>query len=715
MKRLSLIAAATVALIGLAFLFVRSEQPVETASTSRTVSTPAAARAERRVRMGPGDATSIEDTGGQAVVVEDVTGGVVFGARARCGGEPIGAFESDEAGRLSLPETCTSLVVGADGYVPLAVDQVGERIRLTPAGSISGVVLTADGAHVADAVIDTATGAHAVSDELGRFTLPELPPARYQPRAVVLGPAPLEGRATRSIRLDLAEQREGIEIVVAPTHALTVRVEDALGSPCERAQVGLRNGLVSEMAIAEADTVSLVGLEPGEYELEARCWKSALGQNGRGSVRSNVVVNSGHRTLDVQVEAGSSVLGRVAAGGVPVEGARVVVMGVDENEPIIRSATTDESGTYSVFGLAPGSFTATLAGSGEEPTNLEVSGETIANWNLPARYPISGEVEGAQTGDVVTFTHAVGMDTFARVDEHGSFTGPELPPGKVVVVLRDRAWVELERETIQIDGSEWISFHRAPATCRLDVHVQDSSGMPIPDVMVEVAGREETRSEAAFSRGAHVGQTDVDGDVGVVGLTPGTSARLRASIRGGAVIQQDIDPCEGVVAVELASGGELTGHAPRKGESYEVSLTGPKGELYGGRFQANEWAMEGVAAGTHEVTLVTSTGWSCMGPVTVAEGGSARFDCQAKPAREVRGIVTQEGKPVRGVTVSAGQALVTTGDNGAFTLLVPEVETRLTVFDRVSLDSLERTLSPGAIDLGKLSLVDREEQAADEQ
>jgi hypothetical protein len=210
--------------------------------------------------------------------------------------------------------------------------------------------------------------------------------------------------------------------------------------------------------------------------------------------RPGEVVSVGRgRTSDlvVALQKGASVAGRVLDGdGQPVGGARVrvtprrvvgldVVLGGDVGEPAI--ATTDETGTYRVFDLAPGDYLVSAAArvlaSGDAVIAGTLQGQgPVANAQgasvgyAPAYYPAATQAEEATVVTLGAGIDRAGVDIrtavvrFARVD--GVLTGVDGVMPANQIQIRPRGWTTtgafLSSQTTRAGADGRFTFANVP-------------------------------------------------------------------------------------------------------------------------------------------------------------------------------------------------------------------------------------------------------------
>lgn len=221
------------------------------------------------------------------------------------------------------------------------------------AGAISGVVAQPDGHD--RAVIVTSGDAEALAGPDGRFTLSGLDDGEHELVARARGLLPASARARTGAT--------GVRLVLRPGAALTGVVRDAqTGEPLPAFTV-IASPRVGAVERGEAVSASVYDAE-GRYRLEGlrpgRWVVSAAALGYAPSEEHPVEIGEGVAEADLALGRGGRLHGRVRdrATASPLAGARVDLEGVlaarDAPVPVLASTTTDETGAFSLAGVAPG-------------------------------------------------------------------------------------------------------------------------------------------------------------------------------------------------------------------------------------------------------------------------------------------------------------------------------------------------------------------------
>jgi hypothetical protein len=205
-----------------------------------------------------------------------------------------------------------------------------------------------------------------------------------------------------------------------------------------------------------------------------------------------VSVGTGRTTdLVVALQKGASITGRVLDGnGQPVVGARVrvtprrlvglgVVIGGDVGEPAI--VTTDETGAYRVFDLAPGDYLVGVAARVFAPGDAIIDGSPQSQGPVPsaqgasvgyapAYYPAATQPEDAAVVTLEASTDRAGVDIrttvvrLARVE--GVLTGVDGVMPANQILIRPRGWTTsgafLSTQTTRAGADGRFTFPNVP-------------------------------------------------------------------------------------------------------------------------------------------------------------------------------------------------------------------------------------------------------------
>jgi hypothetical protein len=151
----------------------------------------------------------------------------------------------------------------------------------------------------------------------------------------------------------------------AGSATLSVAVSD-VGGVVSGAVATLSSGSAADSAsaavVAATDntgTASFSNLTPGTYRL-------LVADGTDAPLSETVTVSSGANQQTVSLAPGGAITGTIAAGGQPVEAASVVAVANAASTPS-GQATTAADGTYTIAGLAPGTYSISINVGGDVP------------------------------------------------------------------------------------------------------------------------------------------------------------------------------------------------------------------------------------------------------------------------------------------------------------------------------------------------------------
>ena len=159
----------------------------------------------------------------------------------------------------------------------------------------------------------------------------------------------------------------------AGTSSLEVTVSDGSG-PVSGALVSLTAGSSADSSVAavaaatgSAGSADFANLTPGTYQLQVT-------DGADTPVSESVDVASGSSSAGVTMAEGGTINGTVDSGSSPVNGATVVAVPEGSTTPA-GEASTGADGSYSIAGLAPGTYDLSVSAPGDAPTVL--TGESV--------------------------------------------------------------------------------------------------------------------------------------------------------------------------------------------------------------------------------------------------------------------------------------------------------------------------------------------------
>lgn len=324
---------------------------------------------------------------------------------------------------------------------------------LTPAARIAGTVVDESGNPLGGAKLllaedlgdDSAKGPRgrlvsaAETDRDGRFELTDLAPGRFRLAALGSGFLPETGQ---KITLAEGEGIEGIEIVLHRGATLEGRVSAPDGSPAAGAKVVVLDteeesglGLVGRPgAVSDREgRYEIGGISEGDHTVLADL-------NGFQPARGLIRVEVGANRLDLRLEEGFEVSGRVSGPEGPVPGAVLRLLPQQEGSTAPSPGSTGPDGAFRFPAVAEGRYRIEVEKPGYAmvSTSLEVQVEGAPVTNLEVKLERGGAVAGwilgldahdlAQVQIVATAPGRTGQA--GQVDPEGRYRIEGLGPGE---------------------------------------------------------------------------------------------------------------------------------------------------------------------------------------------------------------------------------------------------------------------------------------------
>lgn len=309
------------------------------------------------------------------------------------------------------PGTQVSLHVDVEAFFPQAMYAVAPadapvELVLTRVARLEGRVIDESGRPVARAYVGARfaegpggqTTDSARTDEEGRFVLGRLAEGEVEldmGLGAHLLPTP------ERVRVAAGETVRGVELRVTTGLAVSGRVLDSKGEPIRLARVDCHpcSGVASDQADFDG-LYSIQGLRPGRITLYA-------GQDGYVGTRAETEVGPGDVTLDLVLERGVVVSGRVLRATGEPAGRVVVALTGEPDDPsrFLQNGSvrnlTEPDGSFELPSIPDGTYRFVLSAP-EEPLT-----ETVA-WRLELPDPLT--VAGAPVPDL-----AIRLPQFAAI------------------------------------------------------------------------------------------------------------------------------------------------------------------------------------------------------------------------------------------------------------------------------------------------------------
>lgn len=315
------------------------------------------------VRVLTADGEPVADVSVRALPAEEESrpGPMMFSAG-------LDRVQTDSAGRCRLTmeapgiyrveasqsaSTVTALVKAGPGVTPV-------ELRFPPGFEISGRVIGMDGAGMPGAMVD-------LQEETGRFTLgigtgpggtfvfSQVPDGNYRLKAkredlsTDARVLTIAGRSVQGLELRLGPEEGGRGSLTG--HLLGLTPEELLGT-----SLGMFN-MNGGHHTAQPDRQGVYRferLEAGEWTVQA---STSDGRQAQGNVQ--ILPGAGETTLDLELQKGFTIAGRVLVDGKPLSGADVQAWGMERPVAFTRTA---HDGSFKLAGLTAGPVTLVVIG-----------------------------------------------------------------------------------------------------------------------------------------------------------------------------------------------------------------------------------------------------------------------------------------------------------------------------------------------------------------
>lgn len=444
------------------------------------------------------------------------------------------------------------------------------ELRMGRGSRLSGVVVTGGrpvpGANVALAAAGEGFGGPfgpggqgVTSDDGGRFRFERLTPGRYTLTAT------LRGQTSSPVEAVLQGSASRDDLVLELGGGATIRGLVKGLAEAERGGVRVSaNGPEQYFASARtgADgSFELVGAPVGPISLTARVGDFA---SGTRSAAGQVAVPEGQAEVSAEIvfETGLRIDGRFTRAGEPVPEAHVTAF--PRGGGSSASATTDAAGSFSLEGLATGTYEVRAAtfGQGGTSTSARKTVELRADLTLDLEAPLgrlAGQVVEAETrrpinDAVVELQAGEGGLERASTDSAGRFELDDLDPGPRTFSVRKPGYETATRTASVSEGGSEITVELRRGEGIGLVARDGIYGTPLRHVFVRVL---DGAGASLFTGGVAL---DSEGRGEVPGLAPGTY-ELRADAAGYApVALRGIAVPAPALSVSLTPGGTLELH-----------------------------------------------------------------------------------------------------------------------------------------------------------
>ncbi|HEY6139761.1 MAG TPA: carboxypeptidase regulatory-like domain-containing protein [Thermoanaerobaculia bacterium] len=451
------------------------------------------------------------------------------------GGEVVYGAITDAKGAFTIPNALPgtyAVFSGRPGYniprveVPLVAGRtVQKSLYATPLGTISGVVMDEDKRPVAAARVNTRAASREAMNFTMMFGRPDArgaysgPDGRFVVKDVqteqdIIVDAAKKGYPpahTTPMRVIAGEKKSGVSLTIPRGIAFAGRVLDKNNKPVPNAAIetvetandqgaqirrvmAFANSRQSDdMVRSGADGTFVVRVKEGRYDVVVK----AEGYASK-TLRAQQVA-AGMKPVDIVVEPGVEITGRVTRGGMGVDGVNVSTMSMTEG---MQSTMSAPDGTFRLTDLAPGPMM--LVVNKQEAFIQEMRQVTAPAKDVNIELPPGGRITGhvvdkASHQPVSSFQAGVSTSRSgggmviqtppmlkAFTSDDGAFTLDNVRPGPTQVVVNAPGYTQGRVPNIEVEEGK-----TAPeVTVELDTGVKltgkvtGSSGEPLSGVTV---------------------------------------------------------------------------------------------------------------------------------------------------------------------------------------------------------------------------------------
>jgi hypothetical protein len=544
------------------------------------------------------------------------------------------------------------------------------------------------------------------TDAAGRFEVKSLPAGTFDLTVRGRGFAPLtvpgldvpEG----SGRTDLGT------VMLAPGVALRGLVTDAKGGPVEGAEVRARAAERSELpglhtSDSDKEAADAVTSPDGSFVLADRAPGESLDLSvlhpSYGPGKAPGVAVPSEAPIRIVLQATSRVSGRATGpDGKPVAGAFVFLSELESvslggqsgllSSGRLHDGRTDDDGSFSLEGVAPGPVRLNAQAPGRQKTTLEglevkpgqdltglqvvlAPGATIEGRVLS---PDGGPVTGAEV--VVVEPSPDGGPSFsplrARTDGDGQYRIDGIAPGPRVLEARAEGYQRAVRDVEVSPEARAVDF-RLERGLEVSGRVVDAAGSPIPSAQLSlIAGDDFFQASRALS--------GPEGAFRFSGLKAGTYRLMArkdgyASDRRGETVMLAGSSVSGL-EVKLSAGGTIAGRIsglePSQlsrvrvwaGSELHLGNIDPEGGYRIANLPPGDWLVTAV---------VPDTPLHAEGRASLEPGvPEARVDLELGGGHELTGVVLRNGQPLAGAHLAltrggmAGSQTAASDHQGSF-------------------------------------------------
>jgi hypothetical protein len=376
---------------------------------------------------------------------------------------------------------------------------------------------------------------------------------------------------------------------------------------------------------------ALENVPPGTVEVLVRATGYMPGS------RSDINVEDGKTVtgVDVQLDRGTTVSGRVTSSGAPVAG--VQVRQSSQRTPASSSATTDGDGFYSLDGVAEGDRTIDFQKMGyvvlHKPITVTAGKDIRLDVELDHGRELRGRVvdrSGRGVAMVSVSANAPGQqgpgNTTTVTDSDGSFVVQGLSDGKYKVIARKEGFVSAEADDIDLPQSRALTL-TMDSGATITGHVSGVPAEQLPQVVVTASGGTSRNQTYADTNGNFSLTGLPDGRVRVDAFLTAAGNRRMAPPRT-ITIDNGVAP---LVEINFEEGITVTGHVTKAGApvsggniAFVPAVPSPERQVANAMISPDgAYTVSGLTSGNYNVH-VNAPGLMYQTKYNVA--GSATFD-----------------------------------------------------------------------------------------
>jgi hypothetical protein len=527
---------------------------------------------------------------------------------------------------------------GAQSMTVKAADSVQKALYATARGHISGSVVDEDKRPVAAAHVNTRAAAQrdmfSFATTRGRFSDGySAPDGRFILRDVNID-SDIQVDALKrgypagksaSMKLAAGEKKSGVTVIIPRGVAVTGRVTDKDHKPISGVGVeaiesandpmgGMRRMVMSNM-LQRADDTYRTGSD-GTFSIRVKEGTYDLAFKREGYAARNVrgtKVDSSTKPMDVVLDPGVEISGRITRGGAGLEGVNVRAMSQDG----FSVAVSGSDGAFRLTDLTPGQMMLSI--NKQESFIQETRSVSAPTRDLVIEVPGGGRITG-RVLDKNSHQPVTSFMAGVTTSRSGGGMVMMMPP--------------MQKQFTSDDGS-FVLEGIKPGMTQVVVNAPGYTTARVPNIEVED------------------GKTAPDVEVDVE-----TGAKLTGRVTG-----PDGSPLAGV----------FVRNDPMAGNSRVMRFDGNDGSAT--TDPSGEYTMDTLEPGEKTLSFSRSGYISQQKTVTVAAGKDARLDVQMSTGIRATGfVVTDSGAPVADATVMASSGTPEGGrsgrsdSNGAFTI-----------------------------------------------